>query len=233
MIIAFYPGAGGNRYYRRLKNLEWKQPNSSYDHTVPEQHFENRYLTNARLSKSNVVLTHAMNCELINNFFPDWPITFITGDLQKCLKREWMLAGHERYKKKNIGTQFDRIQHYASYKDNSWPVVETLEQLELLPKILLQEINLNFEQVVNSNRTETLSGIESLTQDLILRAHSAYDMISWQTQYYQKHPPNFSKNCANIINIETDHDEFAEVMRKELDLYHSEIFDEVWKIINE
>jgi hypothetical protein len=44
MIIASYPGAGGNRYQRMMQNLQWQQPNITYNAVNTRQHFNNRYL---------------------------------------------------------------------------------------------------------------------------------------------------------------------------------------------
>ena len=44
MIIAFYPGAGGNRYYHYLQGLTQFETNKTYDHLLKSQKFEYRYL---------------------------------------------------------------------------------------------------------------------------------------------------------------------------------------------
>ena len=62
MIIAFYPGAGGNRYQRMMQNLEWQQSNTSYDAVNAGQDFNNRYLfDDAVNTNQDFILTHCLN----------------------------------------------------------------------------------------------------------------------------------------------------------------------------
>jgi len=232
MIIAFYPGAGGNRYLRMLKNQDWSDFHKSYDIKVNNQDFKNRYLLAPKLVTNDYTLTHDMNAVRINSFFPTVPIIFIVGDLQKCLRREWILEGHARYKKKQIERIFNRVKHYTSYKDEWWPSITTIDELELLPKNILAEVNLDFKRVME-NTPSVVNTLQSVTDELIASAESSYEIINWHLEYYRTYPVNFSKNCHLIINIDTDDTQFAEVMRSELDLYHSEVFDKIWSLANE
>ena len=104
MIIAFYPGAGGNRYLRMLQKLEWTNTNTSYDCLVTDQEYKHRYLLNdvGNSGNQDFILTHCLNESHIRRKFPNHKIVFILGNLKKCLQREWALAGHERYIQKNI-----------------------------------------------------------------------------------------------------------------------------------
>jgi len=61
MIIAFYPGAGGNRYLQRLLGNDWTQPDTSYD-LKTTQLFSHRYLLDhVPQTDSPHILTHCMN----------------------------------------------------------------------------------------------------------------------------------------------------------------------------
>lgn len=232
MVIAFYPGAGGNRYYRWLNQLEWKQSNKSYDYSVTDQYFENRYLTDPISTTAGYALTHAMNYQQIRSAFPEREITYINGSLQKCLKREWVLAGHSRYKQKMSKKTINRLKHYADYKDERWPMANTIEQLESLPLQILREVELDFISLNKESDSDT-SDLQQVVKNLSDKAESAYEIINWHFQYYCDFPPNFfGCNSNKVINIETDDTEFANVMRKELDMYHSEIFDEVWELVH-
>lgn len=237
MLIAFYPGAGGNRYLKMLKGLEWKEPLRTYDRDVRNQHFKNRYLLDTAIieqlaDKDQYVLTHNVNSHYIDKHFPNKPIIFIKGDLKKCLRREWMLAGHNRYKEKKIEKVHDRLQHYASYKDDRWPTITTIEELEALPAKILDETNIDFKRVCMSN-SQAPKTLQSVTDELSIKAQSSYEIIKWHLDYYQKYPEDFSKNCQAIIDIDNDDSEFAQVMRDELKLYTSEVFDEIWSVASE
>ena len=237
MIIAFYPGAGGNRYLQMLKKQDWKQLQRSYDQDVKGQQFKYRYLldsTSSRVvrNRDNYVLTHSANSQLIETYFPSEPIVFIRADLQKCLRREWVLAGHDRFKGKNIEKVIDRLQHYASYKDKEWPVVNTVEELESLPFAILSETNLDFEKITKP-KSNGPQNLQSLIDELVTKAESSYQAVKWHLEYYKMYPVDFSKNCEKIIDVDNDDSEFAEVMRSELELYKSDIFDQTWKIAND
>lgn len=229
VIIAFYPGAGGNRYYRMLNQLEWKQTDRSYD-LENNQLYENRYLLGASDSSGTHILTHALNHQQINNAFPGRPITYIHGSLRKCLRREWKLAGHDRYMQKINKRSICRIEHYNCYKDNSWPIINSIAQLEELPPDILQEVNLNFAQL-NHKPDPINIDLNYIVQNLSFKAESAYEIINWHAQYYHQYPVSLTENNSKVINIEHEDSEFADLMRRELDSYHSNVFDTVWEAI--
>jgi hypothetical protein len=234
MVIAFYPGAGGNRYLRMLTNQLWSELGQTYDFKVKNQHFRNRYLLHDKVYGTNnnqYTLTHCMNSYHIAKFFPSDSITFIKGDLKKCLQREWALAGHDRYKLEQPTKVLDRIEHYIAYKDNQWPEIHTLKELQDLPKVIMEEVNKDFEKVSQGNLQKSKT-LQSVTNDLIVKANSAYETIKWHLEFYNDYKLDFSKNCETIVDIENDDTEFANVMRAELKLYSSEIFDEIWRTFN-
>jgi hypothetical protein len=98
MIIAFYPGAGGNRYYHYTNGRKEFESNATYDHLLQNQKFEYRYIdSNSQLTDCELILTHCVNVPLLRKLFPTQKeIVVITGDLDQCLKREWQLAGSAR-----------------------------------------------------------------------------------------------------------------------------------------
>lgn len=226
MVVACYPGAGGNRYLRMSKKLDWKGFGRSYDDRSPDQFFGNRYLEDPNYVDDDI-LTHNMDYKTITKYFPSHEIVFILGDLKKCLRREWLLAGHQRYQQKHqIISEFDRVEHYRSYRDHAWPNVYTINELQALPQQILNEVNADYE-----NLTQSYKDLKSITKELIVKAESAHEMITWHLEYYKRFPLDFSGNCRSVIDIENDDVEFARVMKQELDLYHSDIFDEVWSSI--
>lgn len=232
MIIAYYPGGGGNRYLQRLLGNEWNQFNKSYDINNPGQQYEYRYLiSSVQTPKTDHILTHCMNSTHIQQCLPLMPVVFIKSDLQSSLRREWILHGHQRYSNRNIKNTVSRLEHYRVFKDPSWPVIENESEIDQLPYDIQQEIFLDYDQIVNSHFTKVPGILTALTQNLIDKINSAYEIICWHQEYYQKYPIDFSI-AEQIIDIDTDNNEFALLMRHELNLYQSEIFDQVWNAIN-
>jgi hypothetical protein len=91
MIIAFYPGAGGNRYYHYLQGLKDFVPNKTYDYLLQSQDFAYRYLDqdSAGLPDQDLILTHCVNVQLLRQLFPDHKdIHLIMADLDTCIQRE-------------------------------------------------------------------------------------------------------------------------------------------------
>lgn len=233
MIIAFYPGTGGNRYLQNLLGNDWTQPYRSYDLTNAGQQFEHRYLTgNITQPDSRYILTHCMNSKKIQQIFPGIPIVFINAELQAGLKREWLLHGHQRFVDKNKLSIVPRLDHYRAIKDPRWPELTNEEQIDLLPVDILQEVNDNYTKVINAGTIDAPGRLLQLTRNIIGKINSAYEIITWHQQYYQTYPVDFSA-ATQIINIDTDKDKFSIVMKKEINLYQSKIFDEVWEKIND
>lgn len=232
MIIAYYPGAGGNRYLRQIENLEWQQCDRSYDTQVKDQLFSNRYLSHDSCIKDQegFILTHCVNTPLIAKNFPGRPITIIMADLQACLRREWVLAGHQRYWMKaqlhqNLNSQ---LELYNAVRDPSWPDIQHKEQIQLLPLHVQQELVLCQDQITKSQAMSSVSGdaLAVLQKNYHDQIESAYATVQWHLMYYGKYPLDLS--CCQIVVEINGCDKFAEVMTRELDTYHSEIFDDCW-----
>jgi len=99
MIIAFYPGAGGNRLYHYLNGQREFVPHKTYDDSLSSQKPEYRHLTNDTIGLPNqeLILTHCVNVPLIQKHFPGHlEIIVLTADLNLCLRREWELAAKHR-----------------------------------------------------------------------------------------------------------------------------------------
>jgi hypothetical protein len=231
MIIAFYPGAGGNRYLRMLQGVEWNSSNTSYDLLVIGQEYKHRYLLDEVGSNNNqdFILTHCLTESHIRSKFPNHEIVFILGDLKKCLQREWALVGHNRYIQKNIQHNYDRIEHYNAFKDNSWPVCLTIDDIKNLPVAILDEVNQDFEK--NQKKHTDTGALADLENHMISKINSAYEIICWHKNYYEQYPLSVS-NKSTIIDITCANDAFSKTMQQELELYNSEIFNEVWNKLN-
>lgn len=235
MIIAFFPGAGGNRYLRRLLEKEWTTTDRSYDMEFRDQRFQYRYLngTLTRKLTSVHVLTHCMNSKKIRQVFPNQPIVFIKSDLHVSLQREWALHGHKRFEEKikeEIETQ-SRLEHYIAIKDPLWPKINNLRELAELPDSIQKEVKMDYDKVA-STRSQKVSGVlESITMQIIGKINSAYETIRWHEDYYKTYPVDFSA-AESVINIDADNLDFCRVMKQELARYNSEIFTEVWNALH-
>jgi hypothetical protein len=231
MVIAFYPGAGGNRYQRLLLGKDWNKLNVSYDRSNSGQLSENRYLLNGGVNNNiSHILTHCMNRTLITQLFPNRSIVFIKSNLQQCLRREWALAGHKQFMHKKIKNDVARLDHYRSIKDPTWPMVHTIKELDQLPNEILREVSIDYDKVIN-NVVDVPDQLTQLTHTLIDKVNSSYEIIKWHLDYYQKYPVEFSQD-DQIIDIDHGVYEFSILMKTELNLYQSEIFDQVWDKIN-
>ena len=224
MIIAFYPGAGGNRYLRKLQDLEWQQSNISYDF-LNLQDFANRYLLGEPVdTDSKFILTHCMNANHLQQKLPKHSILFIKSDLKTSLQREWVLAGHNRYINRQVVKKIDRLEHYHAFKDSAWPDCTSLADLETLPAHIFNEVLDDF----NSNVIYTSQGtLKELETSILAQVRSAYEIIEWHKEYYRTYPVEYSAD-ATIIDIDNDTDIFSTIMQKEFSLYRSDIFDAVW-----
>jgi len=233
MIIAFYPGAGGNRYLQKLLSNDWAQTHRSYDLANAEQRYEHRYLmADTVYPASQYTLTHCMNSKRIQQVFPGMPIVFINSGLQASLQREWALHGHQRFVDKNIAVTVSRLSHYLAIKDPLWPTLDSEDQIDTLPLDILQEVKNDYTKVIDMSLDNSPGVLTQITKNIIGKVNSAYEIIIWHQQYYQKYPVDFS-GATRIINIDTDNDEFSLLMKKEINLYQSEIFDDVWRVTND
>ena len=100
-----------------------------------------------------------------------------------------------------------------------------------MPVNILKEVSIDYHRVA-TNTYSVPGPLVELTQSLVNKINSAYEIISWHINYYhQLYPVDIA--AQQIIDIDNDNTEFSELMRQELSLYHSEIFDQVWNTLNE
>jgi hypothetical protein len=171
-----------------------------------------------------------LNKTHLQNKIPGHDIVFVLGDLKSCLQREWQLAGHNRYIKKQTVSDLHRLDHYNAIKDASWPVCASLGELDNLPKHILQEVDQDYKKIVKQQQpaTDVLSMLETAA---INKVNSSYEIIKWHTEYYSTYPVEFS-NQDTVIDIATGTDDFSITMQHELSLYNSEIFNNSWNKLN-
>lgn len=230
MIIAFYPGAGGNRYMRMLENLEWQESNVTYDSKVNTlQYFENRYLLNDIVDQGqDYILTHCLNSRYIMSKFPRHSICLILGDLNNCLQREWILEGHNRHVTRKIEPVIDRVTHYNIIKDSSWPDCSSTADLDKLSIEIVNELNQDLKKILSPYETDGL--LQTIKNEYIKKIDSANDIINWHLNYYSNYPIDISQ-ADSIVDIETGTDIFSITMQKELKFYNDEVFNKVWNLL--
>lgn len=95
MIIAYYPGAGGNRYYLMTQGQGEFESGKIYDQKLQDQDFKYRYLdAESKLDNQDLILTHCVNVPLLKKLFPkQTEIVLIKSDMIRSIQREWVLQG--------------------------------------------------------------------------------------------------------------------------------------------
>ena len=233
MIIAFYPGAGGNRYLQRLLGNDWTQPHISYDQINTTQRYQNRYLIDhVPQTDAQHILTHCMNSQKIQQTFPGHSVVFINSNLQASLQREWALHGHQRFLNQTQKNSVSRLEHYVAFKAPAWPNIDSEDQIDQLPEKIKQEVKIDYAKVINNTIQTVPSKLAQLTHNTIDKINSAYEIIQWHRNYYNRFPVNFA-GAEQVIDIDVGNNEFGVLMQTELDRYQSEIFNQVWDAVNE
>lgn len=232
-IISFYPGAGGNRYYRYTKNKSWTEHDISYDQTVSNQYADNRYFIDDKkyVYNNDCILTHCVNTTRLKKLFPDSYIIVIKSSLKQTLLRKLKLDGISEYLNK-VQDNIDRIEHYRQYKDPGWPDVLSVKDLEKLPKHILNEVNENLKTIKSTKTLEINSPIDLLKQKYNILIDSYYETIKWHIEYYKKYPTDLLF-ADLIVDINSDNCEFSKFMKKEIDFYYDELYNQIWDIVNE
>ena len=174
MIIAFYPGAGGNRYYHYLNGQRNFKSQTTYDHLLSNQSLDYRYLTvTSNLVDCELILTHCVNVPLIRKLFPNQKeIIVLQADLGKSLKREWYLE--DQHKNKNIPDKLEHARAHISYHRryyNECPmdttgattVINIDTDISEFADIMRKELNsidsAEYDQVINENIEHDLSAV--------------------------------------------------------------------------
>jgi hypothetical protein len=230
MIISYYPGAGGNKYYRRMQNQEWQTFKKGYDVTVIDQFAKNRYPTDQFVtnhSRDETILTHCLNTALLRSVWPNHKITVIIADLQSCLRREWALFGHQRYlsRIKHTGS---KLELYRAIKDTHWPEVNCINDLDQLPANIILEVETEWRK--NTVNDEDVNPATALKKQYANQIDSAIDEIVWHKNYYQTYPVDIA-HADCIVNIAQDRDSFSLHMKHELNSYHNDLFNQCWNTV--
>jgi len=227
MIISFYPGAGGNKYHLSLNNQQWQTHGQYYDNQNISQPPFYRYLyADSKVNVENgYILTHCVNTPLLKKLWPDKKITVLLFDLKSCLRREWVLKGHDSYIDKLSSP--DILELYNAIRDPSWPMISCVSDLENLPFNIRKELDAEYScMMIDSTHHDAV-----LKKKYSIAIDSALANISWHKKYYSDYPLNLDY-CDTLIN-DSNSSHFVSHMKIELNLYPNQVYDECWKILNE
>lgn len=229
MIIGYYPGAGGNRYYQYSNNDDFSLPGVAYDNLTSNTLITSRglyYDTAEPLPyyKNDTILTHCVNYDQIVKVLGPRATTnvvLIKADLKKSLRREWSIKGKNKpmFMKDANSLETFILELYTAIKDPSWPAIYNLPDYYSLPNKILQE--------VQDSVKENLKYIDST--GIYNYLESAFTAIVWHNKLYNKFP--FDVGQSTLIDIDTDDTEFGQIMRNEFDLYeNSVLFNFAWEV---
>ena len=212
MVIGFYPGAGGHRYYNWINNRPMSTVGKVYDNAPTD--VENRYTTKDSKSLTRKTTTsHCVHYDTLKNAYINHDtFVIVCADLKKCLYREYRLIGKQRYLKNQIiaNQDLEIIEHYHTYKDATWPQIYSIEQYQKLPAWILHE--------VESDRKKVKPNIDFLAAEATIKFHYGY---------YKNYPLQIGD--ATVVDIDQDDNKFCEVMRTELNVSFTDEFDQAWE----
>lgn len=212
MVIGFYPGAGGHRYYNWVTNKPFSETEKVYDNAPTD--YDARYATEHSHSEyTDIVSSHCVNYSILKNCYVNQSsFTILKSNLKQSLYREYRLVGRERYlrNRPSITTEQIQIEHYQVYKDPAWPVVNTVEEYQNLPAWIHHELEQDRRSVVED--TDFLA---------------AEATITFHYNYYKQYPLEIG--AANIVDIDQGDNRFCEVMRQELSVPFTDQFERAWE----
>jgi hypothetical protein len=187
MIIAFYPGSGGNRYYHYINGRSEFTANVTYDHLLQNQRFEYRYVdSNSRLPNQELILTHCVNVPLLQQLFPEQKeIVIIDADLDNSLRREWQLEGRQRQNRStdpvedaaaSIGFHY---RYYAAYPmdiTGATTVIDLVTDTSEFAQAMRKELeiqSLEFDQALDNYKSMKEHRLEDLPGDKIQQGYKS------------------------------------------------------------
>jgi hypothetical protein len=223
MLIGYYPGGGGNRYYQYSLGRDFDQPDVAYDSLVMLP-CRGKYLNASGELKNqtyDTILLHCVNYDRIHQETGRSDIVIIKSNLKDSLRREWSIKG--KYKPmffpEEVSDEAFLIELYDSIKDPTWPEITNFTEYKKLPNQIYQEVEVEFSK--NKALTSNTSTHNFLTV--------AYTAISWHHNFYSKYP--LDPGPTKLIDVDQDDSDFARVMRHELDLYKdNKLFNFAWDV---
>ena len=215
-VISYYPGAGGNRYYRQLTKQTWNEAGAIYDYLQEAKKYtgSDKYHLNPKWNES-FLLTHVKDTQLIRQTYPNSYITAIDCELKSALCREWKANGIELYRQRN--TRPDRFVHYNAVRDPGLPVCTSLAEIAALPAGVRSEVDQDYRLTVDREFGETQ-----------LLEESAEQTVAWHVDYYRNDTVVDNSAADRVISIENSTTDFAQAMQQEFERSQDHVFDSVW-----
>ena len=224
MIICFYPGGGGSRYYNSINNKEYASPGRSYHSSfkILGSQSKFRYLNDSSIYEygdDTTILTHCLNFEKIKYHFPKkTKFLVLDTEFKSSIRRQWCLEGKILYKKEE--KKYSKLDVYNTIKEKSWPTVQNENELKNLPKDILAALD------------NGITGDNHYSGPSFDNINSAFSSICYHRNYYNTYPPTMlSSPGVDIINCRknnSNYTEFSKIIISELDRYPSETFDFAW-----
>jgi hypothetical protein len=146
MIIAYYPGAGGNRCIQFLENKDYTRIGISYDNKSPHLINYDRYLLSDQSYDEKYILTHCVNYDRINEIFKSSNIVFIKSDYKKSLRRAWILNESHKINIAPVDSIWAFIcwhhDYYLKYpfQSNTAPVIDIEEDNTVFSNLIKTEL---------------------------------------------------------------------------------------------
>lgn len=215
-VISYYPGAGGNRYYRQLTNKTWNETGAIYDYFPEAKQYTgtDKYHLNPQWSE-RFLLTHVRDTQLIRQVYPNSYITAIDCELKSALCREWKVNGIQLYRERK--TRPDRVVHYNAVRDPSWPVCTSLADIARLPAGVRTEVDRDYQLTVDR---------EFSAEQLFWE--SAEQTIAWHVNYYRNDTVVDNSAADRVVDVKTSDTDFAQAMQQEFERSQDPVFDSVW-----
>jgi hypothetical protein len=187
MIIAFYPGAGGNRYYHYINGRNEFDACTTYDHLLNSQKFEYRYLDNdSKLDDQPTILTHCVDVPLLRKLFPQQTdIRVIVSDLDASLRREWQLAGRHRQQRStnpvedaaaSIGFHYRYYREYPMDTLGATAVINIDTDDSEFAQMMRQELNIQspeFDQALQDYKNMSEHRVEDLPSHQVAQGYKS------------------------------------------------------------
>lgn len=223
MVIGYYPGGGGHRYYHNLIGKDYSVMGIAYDNLTSGIGVRGLYFDKApdqQLLHNNILL-HCVSSIRIREFVTATPLIIIKSDLKKSLRREWSIKGKyvPMFYNDQLSHELMILELYQAIKAEQWPSITTIKEFNSLPPIIYNECMEKIKLVQSMTDTNSVYNF----------INAAYTSIGWHHELYKKWPIETSLADV-VIDIDNDNSDFALLMRQELDLYNNALFDFAWDV---
>lgn len=182
MIVGYYPGAGGNRYYEYANGRKFNKPGIGYDSTTinivsRSQYFNNNILPN--FLETGNILCHCVNYHQIKKAYPNRDdIIIIQADLKSSLRREWSIQGKYKPMFFPVDNNASLLETYNIIRADHWPIINHACEIDNLPLTITRELERKHSLL--SVYTDPLSVYNYLV--------AAYESIIWHNELYNQYP---------------------------------------------